>query len=378
MSATVLDGTVVERFDLYCKENGSNKIYRGRLVEVEGGWVVNCIYHGATKPPTVATKTKEPVDEATARKIYLALYKEKMSPKKGYRSLDGNTEADPVYQKLSGRKMIGYGLQFPTSITPIQAESFLEDDAFMMQVKENGEYRTLNKVTHDDGTVEIFGGNSSAEQIPLQQHIVDALAAHPARQLAIHGEDMGAYIVAFDLTRDDTGDLMGLGGELRYSKLLRLVPDFPFLRLVECAIGVADKRALLGRVIDANLEGVVFKNREFAYAPGKASNVRKATSLKYKLKEQCFCVVTSHTKGKHSVQACVFDADMNPVDVGSVTIPQKQDLPAIGSTIEVEYLYVTREGGSLKESAFKGERIDVGLPKCGVDQLKYHAQGATS
>jgi bifunctional non-homologous end joining protein LigD len=56
--------------------------------------------------------------------------------------------------------------------------------------------------------------------------------------------------------------------------------------------------------------------------------------------------------------------------VGNVTIPPNKDVPAVGSVIEVRYLYAY-EGGSLYQPTYKGVRDDVDTEECRMNQLIY-------
>jgi hypothetical protein len=61
--------------------------------------------------------------------------------------------------------------------------------------------------------------------------------------------------------------------------------------------------------------------------------------------------------------------------IGKVTIPPNWDVPAVGTVIEVKYLYVVGQGGSLYQPIYLGPRDDVDPSECtfAAQQLKYKA-----
>lgn len=56
---------------------------------------------------------------------------------------------------------------------------------------------------------------------------------------------------------------------------------------------------------------------------------------------------------------------------GNVTIPPNQDIPQIGSVVEVRFLYAFRESGSIFQPVYLGERDDIPEADCTTTQLKY-------
>jgi bifunctional non-homologous end joining protein LigD len=63
------------------------------------------------------------------------------------------------------------------------------------------------------------------------------------------------------------------------------------------------------------------------------------------------------------------------VPVGNCTVPANYAIPAIGAFVEVKYIYAYR-GGSLIQAQYHGERDDVTIADCDVDQLKYYKSDA--
>lgn len=56
--------------------------------------------------------------------------------------------------------------------------------------------------------------------------------------------------------------------------------------------------------------------------------------------------------------------------VGNVSIPANREVPAVGTVVEVRYLYAA-QGGSLYQPVYLGVRSDIEAPECVVAQLKF-------
>jgi bifunctional non-homologous end joining protein LigD len=57
-------------------------------------------------------------------------------------------------------------------------------------------------------------------------------------------------------------------------------------------------------------------------------------------------------------------------EVGKVTIPASEEIPAVGALIDVEYLYAYK-GGALFQTIFRGVRTDYLEADCTTDKLCY-------
>ena len=74
---------------------------------------------------------------------------------------------------------------------------------------------------------------------------------------------------------------------------------------------------------------------------------------------------------KRSVSLALLDGT-GRIAVGNVTIPVGQPIPAVGSILDVKYLYA-RSGGSLYQPVYVGVREDIDPSACRLDQLKLRA-----
>ena len=80
-------------------------------------------------------------------------------------------------------------------------------------------------------------------------------------------------------------------------------------------------------------------------------------------------VIVTQINAKRSVAVAVLDGEQS-VEVGNVTIPPNQDVPAVNAVIEVRYLYAY-QGGSLYQPTYIGVRDDLRVDDCVIAQLKY-------
>ena len=95
--------------------------------------------------------------------------------------------------------------------------------------------------------------------------------------------------------------------------------------------------------------------------------------VKFKFCAMLSAKVSSVTAGKRSVMLSLFDAG-NEIQVGKVTIPPNHDIPAVGTVVEVRYLYAYR-GGALFQTVYLGPRDDVDISECLTSQVKYKQEG---
>ena len=140
----------------------------------------------------------------------------------------------------------------------------------------------------------------------------------------------------------------------------------PSISLVASYTQEAVKRRFLERSREDNLEGVVFKDMQAPYIPGRPNS--GGAQRKFKFVASASVVVTS-LNGKRSVKIGVLDGE-RMISCGNVTIPVGSDIPGIGDIVEVRYLYAFPESGSLFQPVYIGVRDDLELKDCSIGQLK--------
>lgn len=113
-------------------------------------------------------------------------------------------------------------------------------------------------------------------------------------------------------------------------------------------------------------EGVVFKRLSAPYKPGRPNS--GGDQFKYKFVETASVVVTA-INACRSVGIGVWqDEELRPA--GNVTIPPDA-VPAVGSIVEVRYLYAMPGSGALYQPVYRGERDDITSAECTRSQLKF-------
>lgn len=338
--------------NLFYTEGSSDKVYQVQLVEVDGGWKVNAQNgpRGGTLKPQ--NKTPEPVDYATAKKIYDQLVKAKM--KKGYTK----DSSGSVYQDTTaGEDFTGIVPQLLNALEEENdIEAVLSDERWIAQEKHDGERRMIRKA---DGKVQ--GINRTGMVVPLPVAVAEHFGQASADNFLIDGEIMGERYVAFDVLETEGQCVRTLGYATRLDKLPTIVGVHDQISVVATARGAQDKRALAEAVRGANGEGVVFKLEDAKWAAGRPAS--GGSMRKWKFTESATLVAGKATTGKRSVQVQADDGQGGLVAVGKVTIPANHAVPAPGDLVEVGYLYrMPGDGGALFQPTYKGARGDKAAP----------------
>jgi bifunctional non-homologous end joining protein LigD len=139
---------------------------------------------------------------------------------------------------------------------------------------------------------------------------------------------------------------------------------------VSTSIDPNDKIEIYEELRATHREGVVFKEVDAPYSPGRPNS--GGPQLKFKFVESASFVVTG-INAKRSVTLGLYDGD-KLVPAGNVTIPPNHAIPAVGSVSEIRYLHAYRESGSIYQPVYLGPRTDIPATECGIEQLKYKAQ----
>ena len=105
-------------------------------------------------------------------------------------------------------------------------------------------------------------------------------------------------------------------------------------------------------MLAAHGEGYVLKALAAPFAAG-----RSTTSLKFKFNQSATCEVI-RVNAQRSVAVGLRDEAGAMVDMGNVTVPPNEALPAVGTLVEVRYLY-RYAGGKFEQPVYKGQRPDM-------------------
>lgn len=365
---------------LYFKEGTSDKIYKVALVKQVGGWVVNFSYGRRGTALKSGSKTPSPVDYDKALKIYTKIVNEKTGD--GYLEGDEGVAASAPAKSpgdiLAGMSAValkedtGLRPQLLNEVSEYEVEKYIKDPNWCAQEKFDGKRRMMIK----EG-IKVTATNRKGLVIIPAARISSGVAQLPD-DVILDGEDMGEYMVIFDILKLGSKDLTKEFFSTRDEALKKLIPykkssieNTDPLRTVYTAYTEGEKRMLLDKLRKTNAEGIVFKHIKSKYVPGRPSTY--GYQLKFKFVKTASFIVTAVSDVKRSVSVSVYNNEGELTDVGSVTVYPNQEIPRIGSVIEVRYLYFFK-GGSIFQPVLLGvgnvERDDIDPEACLISQLK--------
>lgn len=350
-----------ESASLYFKSGSSDKVYHASIESADGGFAVTYAYGRRGATLSTGTKTKAPVDHATARRIFEKLLSDKRS--KGY--TDGDTGRPNLHSDKAGR-VSGLLPQLLNVIDEREAARVVADPHWVMQEKFDGRRLMLRKI----GTV-VEGANKLGLVVSLAAPIAAAALALSG-DFVLDGEVIGDRFHVFDLLSRDGADLREQAYGDRYGALAALIGSVSpsaHIGAVDCWTSASDKADRLKVLRARNAEGVVFKCWDAPYRQGRPNS--GGTQLKLKFVATISAMVTAVNQ-QRSVGVSLLDGD-DWKAVGNVTVPANQNRPQIGDVVEVRYLYAAQAGGALYQPVLLGVRDDVEPAECVVAQLKLKA-----
>lgn len=182
--------------------------------------------------------------------------------------------------------------------------------------------------------------------------------------------DVDHHFYVFDFLETPNGSLLEKSYAERRIQLSALFTQWtPFtVHLVPSTVTPDGKRDLLAKIEAAGGEGVMFKDKNARYSPGK----RSTNNLKYKLWKDVDCVVSeTYREGKRSIGLEIYDANGASIDIGSCTMSDRNLLRVKeGDVVTIKYLYCGA-GMRLFQPAFIRIRRDKAPSECTTDQLKH-------
>ena len=147
---------------------------------------------------------------------------------------------------------------------------------------------------------------------------------------------------------------------------MAIPPNLPKLRWVSTAVDPNDKIEIYEELRGMNRAGVVFKDVDAPFNPGRPNS--GGSQLKCKFVESASFVVNG-INAKRSVTLGLYDGD-KLVPAGNVTIPPNHAVPVVGDVSE-EYLHAFSQSGSIYRAVYLGVRPPAS--QCVVEQLQYKA-----
>jgi bifunctional non-homologous end joining protein LigD len=348
-----------ERIALSYRQGASDKIYQAAIEPRHDLYVVNVAFGRRGAALQTATKTSEPVDLATAQKVFRKVVAEKKA--KGYTEADHGTPYTHAEATPSGLRP-----QLLNAVDESEAARLLSDPDWCAQEKHDGQRRLVKQ----DGA-ELCGINKKGLTVGLPSVLIPQLRALGC-DFILDAELVGEHLHVFDLLlQDETTWMLRPYGE-RLDALRELLRGkiLSHVHLVETAWDGTAKFQLLQRLKARNAEGLVLKRLTSTYEPGKPNSGGPALKLKFTATAS---VIVAQVNAQRSVAVKLFGQNQPS---GSVTIPPNYDLPPAGAVVEVRYLYAFRESGALYQPVYLGQRDDVDPEECTADQLKWKATDA--
>jgi bifunctional non-homologous end joining protein LigD len=354
---TLAASVATAAISLYFREGSSDKVYHAQIVS-NGDDLYAVSFHYGRRGSTLQTgnKTAVPVTLAEARKIFDKLVAEKKA--KGY------TEGERGVP-YSGGELANRQFEYtPQLLNFIDEHAMLESlchPDWFMQEKMDG----VRQIVECRAGV-VTAGNRNGLTVAVSLAIVQAVFAL-GHDCVLDGEAIGDVYWPFDLLSFDGRDITERSATYRLHLLTATLKAKPSeaLRRVRSAFTEQEKRALLETIKTEHGEGIVFKNANARYAPGRPASGGDA--LKHKFTASATCSVVSHNRGKRSVLVAVYNDNDNAsalrplIEIGNVAIPPNSDVPPQGSLIEIEYLYAF-PGGALFQPVYRGLRADKTCP----------------
>ena len=346
---------------LYCRENGSDKLYKAEVAPEGSGFSVRCWWGPRSGTLQAGVKTKCPVSRDEAQKIWEKLVREKKA--KGYHE----GEDAPAYTESEGTTK-DTGLR-PMLLTPASledAERFLEDRDWCAQEKLNGK-RIMIRARKG----QVVAANRRGLECAIPREIANALGRF---NLVLDGEMVGSTYVPFDLLEAEGKDYRKEGYGLRYHVLSNILGESK-VKPIHAVAKPASKRELLAMLQKRNAEGIVFKKLEgVGYLPGKVENLARAHAVKVKFWRSGEFVVLDWNGDRQSVALGAYDAQGKVFPVGNVKVPLKHVWEVdVNRVVQVRYLYATSGDQlyqpSLDDSSGSVWRKDKAPAECLMDQL---------
>ena len=360
-----MTSTTILSKSLHYREGNSDKVYHAAVEPKGDGYIVTFAYGRRGNTLNTGIKADVPLPLATAIKVFEKLVASKVA--KGYLP-DG--EAAKPYQQTGDEGLdSGIRCQLLNPIEKDELSRLLTGRTHCLQEKHDGRRLMVRK----QGDT-ITGINRRGLVVAIPDAIREAVE-HIPYDVLIDGEAVGDTLHAFDLLEVKGNDFRHRRYIDRFAGLIMVIPpNLPALRRVSTSIDPNDKIEIYEELLSTNREGVVFKEVDAPYSPGRPNS--GGPQLKFKFVE-CASFVVTGINAKRSVTLGLYDGD-KLVPAGNVTIPPNHQVPGVGEVCETRYLYALKQSGSIYQPVYLGPRTDIPATDCTVDQLKFKPEPATA
>ncbi len=349
----------IKSTSLFYKDGNSDKEYNVQILKEGDKFTVNFQYGRRNGTLQTGTKTPTAVSEAEAEKIYNKLVKEKMG--KGYAEVDGGNGSGFSGPAIEKKETYGIFPQLLNTIEDEEVKKYINDDKYLAQEKQDGERRMA--VSGALGR-DVIGLNKKGQQVQLPDVIVKSIQ----EECIIDGEIVGEKLFVFDLIAIGGNDVR----HLQLAERIRILSSVSLLagniEVVKTAHTKLEKQKLYNELKARNAEGIVFKLKDSKYTAGRPNS--GGAHLKNKFYKEASFIVKDLTKGKRSVGLELLTESGDRVFMGKCTVPPNKEIPAVGSVVEVRYLYAYK-GGAIFQPTYKDKRNDVDIEECVMSQIIY-------
>jgi len=355
---------------LHFREGSSDKEYHAAIEPKGEGYIVTFAYGRRGNTLTTGTKTTYPVSIAEATKIFDKLVASKLA--KGYQhSSESNGQSKPYQQTGDEGRDSGIRCQLLNPVEPDEVNRLLTSTRYCLQEKHDGRRLMVRKQGD-----EITGINRRGLFVAIPDAIREAVEQIPFDVL-IDGEAVGETLHAFDLLEVKGNCLRHRRYIDRFAGLMMVIPSrLPALRWISTTTTPDDKIEIYEELRITNREGVVFKDMDAPYSPGRPNS--GGPQLKFKFVESASFIVTG-INAKRSVTLGLLSSEGDGiVPAGNVTIPPNHAIPQVGNVVDARYLYALKQSGSIYQPVYLGVRTDIPATECVVEQLKYKNEPATA
>lgn len=362
----------IKRENLYFKDARSDKAYQVTMYQTEEGCLVEIAYgrRGAALKASMKTPTALPIEKAEAvfNKAVQAKTKKGYTPEEGGAAFTGTEDAG---------RATGFAPQLlnPIPLDDITALLASDPKGWFIQVKSDG-VRCGVKVENG----EVIASNRRGLRIGFPESIAETLlSVCDGVEYEFDGELMGDHYVIFDCLSVDKRDLR----QQPFSRRAFHLDEWNALHVEEGGNVLVDVPVLASQYwetyhnhIEASGgEGYVLKRADSLYEAGRPDKL--GDQLKFKFVADCSITVAAISDGKRSVKMEMLNAQGERVDVGNVTIPPNAEMPAVGTVLDVQYLYAYPDGGKLFQPVYKGIRDDLVAGDCEYERLKFKPDAPT-
>ena len=358
-----------ETIELYFQQGSSDKVYHLQLESTEEQWSVNAQW-GRRGSALQSDAKVSSVAYEEAKRVYDRIVREKTG--KGYRIAQATANGDtPISVGLPAvKEHSGHAPELLTPIEEPEALQLVQDASWWFQQKFDGRRLAVQKM---DG--QYSGINKLGQLIPIDSRLTKSLESVQADAFLLDGEITDSRFYLWDLLSINGTDLRIQPYEIRYARLglvFRGVDET--LRVCDTAMTPKAKRAFAKAMHESRAEGFVCKNRNAAYAGGRAGQHYK-----------CKFVTTSSfivgpkpaaraADGHRSIALYLLEENRQRF-MGTVGVPERYAIPREGQIVEIRYLYChPGADGKLIQAKYFGKiRNDVAIGDCSASQLKLKA-----